>query len=346
MLPNNTIKQLPSTVVLEITYRCNHRCLFCSCPWDAPNSTYPKKKELSLEEWEKVICRLYDSGITSFSISGGEALLRPDLPKLIAYIVQEGNERDIEPDITVISNGKLMNEDYLQLFKQYHVHLAMSLPGYETFPEHTGVDNADGILHWFQRAKAIGLQTTVNITVTQKNYHELFRTLALGLLNGASTILLNRFLPGGRGLHYRKELELNKEQLNGMLETAEEALAYGKRYGYVGTEFPKCVIKDMDKYRYLSVGTQCAAAKSFFVIDPAGQIRTCNHSPHIVGNMFAEELITDKEYWNIFAQSQYHPTYCYGCKDITVCDCGCREVAHIIHGNPCQVDPCISPTNS
>ena len=26
---------LPSTAVLELTYRCNHECIFCSCPWYA-----------------------------------------------------------------------------------------------------------------------------------------------------------------------------------------------------------------------------------------------------------------------------------------------------------------------
>lgn len=341
MLSTHSIKQLPPAVVLEITYRCNHRCLFCSCPWEAPHSAYPKKKELSLDEWKEVICRLYDSGVTAFSISGGEALLRPELPELIAYIARQGNKRGVVPHLSLISNGKLMNDGYLQLFKQYHVQLAMSLPGYETFVEHTGVDNADGVLYWFQRAKEIGLQTTVNVTVTNKNYHELFRTIALGLLNGASTVLLNRFLPGGRGLSYRQALDLDKEQLNGMLDIAEEVLTYGKRLGYVGTEFPKCIINDLKKYHYLTIGMHCAAAKKFFVIDPAGQIRTCNHSPRIVGDMFTKELITDKKYWNMFAQSQYHPAYCQNCRDITVCDCGCREVAHIVSGSPCEVDPCV-----
>lgn len=84
---------------------------------------------------------------------------------------------------------------------------------------------------------------------------------------------------------YRHKLELSREQLNGMLDTAEEVLSYRKCYGYVGTEFPRCLIKDINKYRYLGIGTQCAAAKGFFAIDPSGQIRTCNHSPRIVGHV-------------------------------------------------------------
>ena len=214
----------------------------------------------------------------------------------------------------------------------------MSLPGIETFEEHTGVDNANGVLQWFQEAKKIGLNTTVNITVTRKNYFELFRTVSLGLINGASSVLFNRFLPGGRGLLYQNELALNSEQLNGMLDTTEEVLTLSNRYGHVGTEIPLCSIDSPQKYKRLGYGTKCAAAKEFFVIDPAGQIRTCNHSPKVVGNIFDDDIIKDKEYWSVFANSNYHPILCQTCKSIDICDCGCREVANILHQSPCAID--------
>ena len=333
--------QLPQSVILELTYQCNHHCLFCYCPWYAPNSTYSKQRELNLQEWKEVVDRLYAEGVRSFSISGGEALLKDGMPELVEYIRDEGLKRGIDNEIVLISNARLMNESYLNLFKRCRVHLSMSLPGYETFQAHTGVDNADGVLYWFRKAKEMGVKTTVNITVTKKNYYELFRTIALALLSGASSVLLNRFLPGGRGLQYQDYLSLNREQLNGMLDITEEVLEYGKRYGYVGTEFPKCLIKDINKYQRLNIGTHCAAAKYFFVIDPAGQIRTCNHSPRIVGNVFDEDMIYDKEYWTLFAESLYKPAYCSNCVDMTSCDCGCREVAHILKGSPKEIDPCI-----
>lgn len=329
---------LPKCAVLELTYQCNHKCKFCSCPWYAPNGSYSIGQELNLNQWKQVILKLYDLGIQAFSISGGECLLKDCLPDILRFINEEGQTRGLRKEIVVISNGLLMNDDYLQLFKQNHVHLSMSLPGIETFAQHTGVDNANGVLHWFQEAKRIGLNTTVNITVTKKNYYELFRTISLGLINGASSVLLNRFLPGGRGLIYQDELALNKAQLNCMLDTAEEVLILSNRYGFVGTEIPLCAIDSPEKHKHLRYGTKCAAAKDFFVIDPAGQIRTCNHSPKVVGNIFHQEIIEDKEYWNIFANSNYHPTICQSCKLINMCDCGCREVANILHHSPSAVD--------
>ena len=329
---------LPKSAVLELTYKCNHCCKFCSCPWYAEGNAYPVKPELELSEWKRVINKLYDLGVESISISGGECLLKDCLPDILLHIKKEAFDRGLPKDIVLISNGLLMNNDYLQLFKHCNVHLSMSLPGLKSFKYHTGVDNAEGVLHWFQEAHQLQMSTTVNVTVTQQNYDELFETLSVGLLNGANTVLLNRFLPGGRGLKYLNELLLTPEQLNGMLDTAEEVLTLANRYGQTGTEFPLCIIKNPDNYKRMYYGMQCAAAKGFFVIDPAGQIRTCNHSPHIVGNIFDEDIITDKTYWNIFAQSNYHPTMCNSCKSITKCDCGCREVANILTGSPSNED--------
>lgn len=329
---------LPKAAVLELTYKCNHKCKFCSCPWDAPDSKYPKGEELSVDEWIRVVDILYSQGVESFSLSGGEVLLKEGFETILQHIRDEGKKRGIFLPIVLISNGRNMKEEYLRLFKKLNVHLSMSLPGYDTFAEHTGVDNADGVLHWFQVAKGIGLSTTVNITVTKKNYHELFQTISLGLINGADDILLNRFLPGGRGLGYMDELRLSQEQINGMLDTAEVVLTYANRQGNVGTEIPVCAVKDIDKYKHIHFGYKCAAAKGFFVVDPAGSLRVCNHSPRIVGNIFDIPMIKDTDYWSIFADSRYKPTMCSRCGWNNMCDCGCREVAEILHGDPSGKD--------
>ena len=328
--------KLPKCAVLELTYQCNHKCKFCSCPWFAPNSEYPAGQELDLSQWKQVISRLYDEGVEAISISGGECLLKDCLKDIVLYINQESIKRGKRKEIVLISNGLLMNMDYLRLFKQCHVHLSMSLPGIETFEEHIGVDNAEAVLHWFREAKELGLNTAVNVTVTKKNYHELFKTVSMGLISGASSVLINRFLPGGRGLSYQNELALSRNQLNGMLDTTEEVLSLSNRYGQVGTEIPLCVIDSPEKYKRLGYGTKCAAAKDFFVIDPAGQVRTCNHSPRVVGNVFDDGIIQDKDYWSVFANSNYHPTMCQNCKSLSLCDC--REVASILHQLPDAVD--------
>jgi radical SAM protein with 4Fe4S-binding SPASM domain len=336
---------IPDSVVLELTYRCNHRCLFCSCPWEADTEGYPKyekNEELTVEQWKQALDILGEYGVKYISISGGEALLKEGLIDILAYIRQK-NIFNRGRRIVLISNGLAMNKNFLAAFKQYNIHLSLSLPGLSTFEKHTGTDNAGGVLYWLRETKKESVETTVNVTVTKLNYHELFETIANGLIAGADTLLLNRFLIGGRGIAYKNELSLNRSQLNGMLDIAEDILRKSNRPGSVGTEFPLCIIsKPVDYYKRLNIGSICAAGKNFFVIDPSGYIRVCNHSPRKTGHIFNPDIINDRAYWNRFVQRNYIPEGCIRCKDVSYCDCGCRETAAIVCGSLTAKDPCLN----
>lgn len=336
----------PKNVVLELTYKCNHRCLFCSCPWENKALGYRKGYELNIAEWKETIQILLDRGIEIFSISGGEAILKDDAKEIIQYIRTSLTDRHISTEITLISNGLCLSEEWLEFFKKYNVHLSISIPGYDTFSQHTGVDNVEGVLNWFRLAKSLGLRTTANITVTKLNLKELKETIALALLNGAYDILLNRFLPGGRGITYMKKLKITTKEVNQMLDSAEEVLSLANRYGNIGTEIPLCSIDDPTHYKHLHIGYKCAAATGFFVVGPAGEIRTCNHSPKIVGHIFHPDIITDWTYWNKFAEDEIDVMVCNGCLGKTICSCGCREVAHILSSKVDNPDPSILLTHN
>ncbi len=358
--------RIPDTAVLELTYRCNHQCLFCSCPWEAEG--YERGREMNLAEWKVALQRLASLGVRTITLTGGETLLKEELIDLLAWIREQGDfNRD--QSIVLISNGLAMSDTFLKAFQQYNVHLSLSLPGLTTFERHTGVDNASGVLEWLEKASSAGLTTTANVTVTAYNYPELRQTVAEAVLAGAGTILVNRFLPGGRGLSYMDELVLSREQLNGMLRTTEEVLQLSNRIGTVGTEFPLCIVEDRSRYKNLTIGTLCSAGKGFFVIDPAGWIRVCNHSPvkvgHILGefpnclsvesptpdhtsaesyslkHVSAESIITDVDYWNRFARRAYIPAGCTTCREVSYCDCGCRATAEMVCGSLRALDPCL-----
>lgn len=330
----------PISAVLELTYDCNHSCKFCSCPWEAADSEYERKKELSVNEWRQAINRLVLIGVRNFTISGGEVLMKDGFEKIIKYIHSLRNLSRFNDigKITVISNGRLMSMQSLAVFKECGVHLALSLPGYETFKWHTNVDNANGVLSWLRKAKEIGLSTTVNVTVTKRNLYELSNIITKAFDAGAGNLLLNRFLPGGRGLECMKELFLSNRELNQMLDIAENTLRQFNARGNTGTEIPLCAIDNPYRYKQLNISYACAAAKEFMVVDPAGQIRVCNHSPRVVGNIINQSFINDMKYWNLFVEKKYRPNECGNCLANKFCDCGCREVASILSGSPCVAD--------
>ena len=146
---------LPEVAALELTYRCNHQCLFCSCPWEA-DAEY-KRDELSLDEWFVVIDCLLENGVQSITLTGGEPIARMDIKEIIRYIAAQNIP------IVMISNGRAMDDGFLDFISRYNVSLCISVPGIKTFEAHTGIDNIEHVISLFEKAKKFGLKTTANI---------------------------------------------------------------------------------------------------------------------------------------------------------------------------------------
>jgi pyrroloquinoline quinone biosynthesis protein E len=73
------VSERPYALLAEVTHRCPLHCPYCSNPVE-----YPAGKELSTEEWCRVIREAAALGVLHVGFSGGEPLARADLEKLIA----------------------------------------------------------------------------------------------------------------------------------------------------------------------------------------------------------------------------------------------------------------------
>jgi MoaA/NifB/PqqE/SkfB family radical SAM enzyme len=69
----------PVVAELFLTDNCNLRCVSCAC-WRSHT-----ENELTGEEWCDVIRQLGDLGFVKLNFTGGEALLRPDIEKIIRF---------------------------------------------------------------------------------------------------------------------------------------------------------------------------------------------------------------------------------------------------------------------
>ncbi len=98
----------PLWLLAEVTYTCPLHCVFCSNPVD-----YAKYgKELSTDDWLRVLQQGREMGAAQLGLSGGEPLMRDDLE----IIVKEARRLGYYSNL--ITSGIGMNEKRIAEFKQ------------------------------------------------------------------------------------------------------------------------------------------------------------------------------------------------------------------------------------
>ncbi len=101
--PTDQLGRPLGSLRVSVTDRCNLRCSYCLPAelFDAAFRFLPRDEILSYEEITDIAAAFVDLGVRSIRITGGEPLLRKDLPVLVA------NLRGLEPslDLALTTNG-------------------------------------------------------------------------------------------------------------------------------------------------------------------------------------------------------------------------------------------------
>ncbi len=95
-------KRIPLSGSLEVTFRCNLRCVHCYLG-DFRNGI-AGRKELSKEEICGILDQVADAGTLWFLFTGGEPFIRPDFLEIYRYAAHKGLI------LTVFTNGTLLTE--------------------------------------------------------------------------------------------------------------------------------------------------------------------------------------------------------------------------------------------
>src|SRR5690349_20689669 len=72
----------PSTLIAELSYQCPLHCPYCSNPVDIGGERY--RDELETAHWVRVFSEARRLGVLQLALTGGEPMLRRDLPELCA----------------------------------------------------------------------------------------------------------------------------------------------------------------------------------------------------------------------------------------------------------------------
>jgi len=94
---------------VSVTDRCNLRCIYCMSPEGVP--WMPHSEILSYEEISAVVRIAAELGINKVRLTGGEPLVRAELPELVQMLSEV---KGID-DISLTTNGTLLKKHALEL---------------------------------------------------------------------------------------------------------------------------------------------------------------------------------------------------------------------------------------
>ena len=153
-------------VVWNITRACNLKCVHCY----AHATEGSTSDELSTAEGKRLIDDLAAFGAPVLLFSGGEPLVRKDLPELAAYAVGKGMRAVIS------TNGTLINPKMAQTLKEIGLsYVGISLDGMEPVNDHfRGVKGAyRKALEGIRNCQAAGIKVGLRFTINKQNVKEI-----------------------------------------------------------------------------------------------------------------------------------------------------------------------------
>ncbi|MHC4643106.1 MAG: SPASM domain-containing protein, partial [Planctomycetota bacterium] len=119
---------------------------------------------------------------------------------------------------------------------------------------------------------------------------------------------------------------------DGLVVSEEYCRNYGIGIG-ASIAIPPCLIDPKD-YPHVGFGF-CAAGteRAYYTIDPVGNVRPCNHTSTIIGNLFEMPLKEIVESEKLMSFRQARPTFCAGCDLEEECLGGCKAAAEACYGS-------------
>lgn len=329
-----------SHVIFEATRACNLTCQYCYIPREAGegHARHPPFSAL-----KRTIARLLRTvDFRHITFTGGEPLLVDGLKELALTCRLKGK------GITVISNGTVGTHDDYAMLARLGVSL-FEFPLHAAEPDvHDSLTGVSGsharVLESIRGVGSTDADLCVVVVLTKMNAALLPDTLELIRELGVTTVMLARFNIGGRGMDNIPRLVPSAEELRRAFATAESYAQTTDLSISSNVCVPHCLINPKD-YPHIPIGS-CGSdvTRRPITVDYDGNVRVCNHSPVVIGNLFTQSIdsMLCSDYvkgWN-----SIRPRYCDDCAHWAVCRGGCRAASEQMGMGLENEDPIIGIT--
>jgi len=329
-------------ISIEITSKCNLSCKYCYNIWKTDDSKFEhfdsyKKAIKTLKKLFKI------AEIDYVAFTGGEPLLSERFLEVVLYC------RLKNKSVTIISNGNFAsNDDYKTLINmgvslfEFPVHSAEpKAHDYMTSKEGTWQKSIDTI----KFVMGSGGNVVPVIVITKANYGQIHSTLKFIKELGLSRVMVNRYNIGGTCANNPELLLMSVDELRNTYKTINKCVT---EYGLNITSnvcTPACVLNP-DDFPDIGFGFCSNNVLSRpLTIDVNGNLRLCNHSPVIAGNIFKKKnkKILNSDYVDKWEKDI--PEFCSDCNKWKMCMGGCRAASEQVGSQLSSADPIIKYLN-
>lgn len=285
-------------------WNCNQKCLHCY----AAGQTYSDTKELSTEEWKKIIDKCREAYIPQLTFTGGEPTKRADLVELIEYS---------KWFITRLNtNGVLLNKELCQ--ELYNASLdSVQVTFYSANKEEhnklVGANNFDKTVEGIKNAIEAGLPISINTPLCSlnKNYKETLEFInKMGIKYVSCSGLI---ITGNATKDESKETQLSEEELYHILKEAKE---YAKEnLMEISFTSPGWIKEKKLKELGLDIPS-CGACLSNMAVAPDGEVVPCQSW---LGKDAGLGNILQTEWKNIWNNPKCKKQRKYSAKTLGIC---------------------------
>lgn len=195
-------------VVWNITSRCNLKCVHCYASVEGGCA------ELTTRQGLNLISGLKDFGVPVVLFSGGEPLIREDLPELVRAATSAGIRAVIS------TNGTLITREKAEILGNMGLsYVGVSLDGLEEVNDRfRGVNGAFAkALEGIENAMSAGIKVGLRFTMNKRNYQEIPKIFDLMESRGIQRICFYHLVYSGRGKNLMEE-DLTHEQTRATLD--------------------------------------------------------------------------------------------------------------------------------
>ncbi|MCM3124887.1 GTP 3',8-cyclase MoaA [Mesobacillus sp. AQ2] len=261
---------------ISVIDRCNFRCQYCM-PAEifGPDFAFlPKSELLSYEEIERVAKLFIDLGVEKIRLTGGEPLMRKDLPILVKKLNQIEGLKDIALTTNGVMLPKYAEELYAAGLKRVNISLD-SLKD-ELFGEINGRNVGVGpVLKGIESAKKAGLGVKINMVVKKGLNDSEILPMAEFCKKEGLELRYIEFMDVGSTNGWKMDDVITKKQIHDMLSQHYELEPVdpdyfgevAKKYRYKGTDINVGFISSVSE----SFCSSCTRSR----LSANGQVFTC-----------------------------------------------------------------------